>query len=211
MSKILRVTWRIKPLYPPRPRRHCGSCNATTPFVSSGRFRTNAQKKRMDVWLIYRCAVCDETWNMPIVERCPIARIPPERLHSFIHNDPELAIDHAFDLARLARHSDRIDHDMTMTVRRCIDSGVATCAAGLEILIALSRPCRPRLDALLAHELGVTRGRLLNAYEAGAFELTPVTAKAMRGPALDGQKIRIDCAAAKHWGIDPDRVWKPAA
>lgn len=210
MSEILRVTWRITPLYPPRPRRHCGSCNATTPFVSSGRFRTNAQKKRMDVWLIYRCGLCDATWNMPVVERCPVTRIPPERLRSFIHNDPEVAIDHAFDLARLARHSDRIDHDMTMTVEKCIDSGGITGAASLEILIALSRPCRPRLDALLAHELGVTRGGLLKAYEAGALELIPVTAKAMRAPALDGQQIRIDRTAAIQWGIDPDRVWKPA-
>lgn len=210
MSGILRVIWRVAPLHPPRPRRHCGSCNATTPFVSSGRFRTNVQKKRMDVWLIYRCGACDATWNMPVVERCPVARIPPEDLDSFLHNDQAAATQHAFDLSRLARHSDRIDHDTTMTVERRIVSGEAADGATVEILIALSRPCRPRLDLLLAHELGVPRSRLAKAHEAGVLELAPVTPKAMRAPALDGQRIRIDLAGAAQWGIDPDMIWKPA-
>lgn len=210
MSDILRVIWRVAPLHPPRPRRHCASCNATTSFVCSGRFRTNAQKKLMDVWLIYRCGACDATWNMPVVERRPVTRIPPEDLHSFLQNDPTAATQHAFDLSRLARHSDRIDHDTTMTVERRIVSGEAADAASVEVRIALSRPCRPRLDLLLAHELNVTRSRLLNAYEAGALELAPVTPKAMRAPAFDSQLIRIDRAKAAQWGIDPDRFWKTA-
>lgn len=189
MSEILRVTWRITPLQPPRPRRPCASCKAVTLFVSSGRFRTNAQKKRLDVWLIYRCAACDGTWNMPIVERCPVARIPPDQLHAFMHNDPVAAARHAFDLQRLARHSDRIDQDSAATVERRIDGGCAgaTC---LEISIALSLPCRLRLDALLARELGVTRGALLRAHEAGAVTL--VSRKALRAAAFDGQRVRVD-------------------
>lgn len=208
MSEILLVTWRITPLQPPRPRRHCGSCKATTPFISSGRFRTNAQKKRLDIWLIYRCAVCDETWNMPIVERFPVAHIPPDQLQSFLRNDPVTATRHAFDLSLLARHSVQIDQDMAVTVEKHIDASNFADAAYLEIAIALSLPCRLRLDALLAREIDVTRSALLRAYEAGVVTLD--SRKAMRAPAQDGQRIRIDLSKARRWGIDLDKLMKQA-
>lgn len=208
MSEILHVTWRLTPLHPPRPRRHCGSCNATTPFINSGRFRTNAQKKRLDIWLIYRCAVCDETWNMPIIERFPAALIPSDQLQCFMRNDPVTATRHAFDLSLLARHSDQIDQSTAATIEKDVDGGNLADAVYLEIAIALSLPCRLRLDALLARELDVTRSALLRAYEAGMITLA--SGKAMHGPAFDGQRIRIDLSKARHWGIDLDRLLKQA-
>jgi hypothetical protein len=208
LSEILRATWRITPLHPPRPRRHCGSCKATTLFISSGRFRTNAQKKRLDVWLIYRCAVCDGTWNMPIVARCPVTQIAPAQLQCFMHNDPVTAARHAFDLSLLARHCDQIEQDIAATVARHIDGGDLANAACLEIVIVLGLPCRLRLDTLLARELGVTRSALLRAYDAGAITLG--SRKVLRAPAFDGQRIRIDLSKAEHWGIEPDRIWAPS-
>lgn len=208
MSEILHVTWRLTPLHPPRPRRHCGSCNATTPFINSGRFRTNAQKKRLDIWLIYRCAVCDETWNMPIVERRPITRMPSDQLQCFMRNDPATATRHAFDLSLLARHSDQIDQSTVATIEKDVDGGNLAAAVYLEIAIALSLPCRLRLDALLARELDVTRSALLRAYEAAVITLA--SGKAMRAPVFDGQRIRIDLSKARHWRIDLDRLLKQA-
>ena len=208
MSEIVCVTWRITPLHTPRPRRHCGSCKVTTPFVSSGRFRTNAQKKRLDIWLIYRCAVCDATWNMPIVERFPVAHIPSDQLQCFMHNDPVTAIRHAFDLPLLARHSDQIDQDMAVTIEKRVDGGDFADATCLEIAIALGLPCRLRLDALLARELGVTRGALLRARETGVIMLA--SRKALRAPVVDGQRIRIDLSKARCWGIDLDKLMKQA-
>jgi hypothetical protein len=208
LSEILCVTWRVTPLHPPRPRRHCGSCKTTTPFVSSGRFRTNAQKKRLDIWLIYRCAVCDGTWNMPIVERCPVVHIPPDQLQRFMHNDPMTAIRHAFDLSLLARHSDQIEHDMATAIEKRIDGGNFADATYLDIAIVLSLSCRLRLDALLARELGVTRSALLKLCEAGAIVLTSL--KAIRAPAFDGQRIRIDLAKTRQCGVEPDKFMKQA-
>lgn len=206
MSEILRVIWRITPINPPRPRRHCGSCKTTTPFISSGRFRTNAQKKSLDIWLIYRCAVCDETWNMPIIERCPITQIPPDQLRAFMRNDPAAATRHAFDLSLLARHNAQVSHDTAATIEKHIHGGNLTDAAWLEIAITLSQPCRLRLDVLLARELGVTRGSLLRACEAGVIVLA--SRKALRAPAFDGQRVRIDLSKARRCGIDPDKLAK---
>ncbi len=58
MPETLRVTWRVTPLQPPLVRRHCSRCAAARAFACSLKFRTNAQKKRLDVWLIYRCSAC---------------------------------------------------------------------------------------------------------------------------------------------------------
>ncbi len=204
MSEILRAIWRITPLHPPRPLRHCGTCKATTPFVGSGRFRTNAQKKRLDVWLIYRCAVCDETWNLPIVERCPVARIPPDQLHAFMHNDPVAAARHAFDLARLALYCAQVEQDMAAAVDKQIDGGELADATCLEIVMALSLPCRLRLDVLLARELHVTRNAILRAHESGAIALD--SPKALRAPVFDGQRVHLDLAQARRWGIDVSKL-----
>lgn len=145
---------------------------------------------------------------MPIIERSPIAQIPQDQLQCFMHNDPMTATRHAFDLSLLARHSDRIEQDMAATIEKHIDGGNFAGAMHLDIVIALSLSCRLRLDALLACELGVTRSALLKLCEAGAIALA--TRKAIRTPAFDGQRIRIDLAKARGCGIDPDKLRKQA-
>ena len=52
------------------------------------KFRTNAQKKRIDVWLIYRCSACDEVWNLPIFERVATGDIAPDAFDAIARNDP---------------------------------------------------------------------------------------------------------------------------
>ena len=42
---------------------------ARRPFISSDRFRVNANKQRLDVWLIYRCGCCEQPWNLAVHER----------------------------------------------------------------------------------------------------------------------------------------------
>ena len=37
------------------------------------------EKKRIDVWLIYRCLACEEAWNLPIFERVGIGDIEKHR------------------------------------------------------------------------------------------------------------------------------------
>lgn len=74
-----------------RIARRCGGCGKTQEFVSSGRFRVNANGKRLDVWLIYRCKKCGHTLNIPIYERALRETISPELLQGFWDNDPGLA------------------------------------------------------------------------------------------------------------------------
>ena len=95
------VYWEARIVAAPMTVKYCKHCGRKTPFACSGRFRINAQQKRLDIWLIYKCSVCDTTWNMPVYERISPQALPQETLHRYTNNDAELALLYATDTARL--------------------------------------------------------------------------------------------------------------
>ena len=76
MVGTLSVQWTVTPKFTPQPLRACNRCGAVTPFRSSGKIRLNANRKRIDAWLIYRCTACDKTWNRPILTIRACCRSP---------------------------------------------------------------------------------------------------------------------------------------
>lgn len=194
MHETLRVTWQVAPLRPPLIRRHCSRCAGEMPFACSMKFRTNAQKKRIDVWLIYRCAACEEVWNLPILERVATNDIAPDAFEAIAHNDPSLALRHAFDRARLARHGVTLEPPEISIGKSC-DEGCADRADAIVIALALALPCVTRLDRLLSNEFGISRGQLGRLLDLGALRLSPMPRKALRAPIADRQAIAIDLSA----------------
>lgn len=194
MHQTLRVTWQVAPLRPPLVRRHCSRCSNEMPFACSMKFRANAQKKRIDVWLIYRCSVCEGVWNLPIFERVATGDIAPDIFEAIARNDPALALRHASDHARLSRHGVTLDPP-EISIRKSRDHGCADRAGAIAITLALALPCGMRLDRLLANELGVSRAQLGRLLDVGALRLSPVPRKALRAPIADRQSIAIDLAA----------------
>jgi hypothetical protein len=178
----------LTPLQPPLIRRHCSRCSGAKPFACSLKFRTTAQKKRLDVWLIYRCSACDEVWNLPIYERAAIGEVDP--LDAIARNDAGLALRHAFDRVRLSRHG-TIEESSEVAIRRTHQSGCLRTAGAIAIALALARPCGMRLDRLLALGLGLSRGEIGRLHETGALS---ATRKALRNSAADGQVVAIDLA-----------------
>ena len=68
-------------------------------FISTRRFRVNANKNKLDVWLIYQCKKCKHTLNIPIYERVSPQKIPKKLYEGFLANDEELALRYAADSA----------------------------------------------------------------------------------------------------------------
>lgn len=194
MHESLRVTWRVTSLRPPLIRRRCSRCSNEMPFACSMKFRTNAQKKRLDVWLIYRCTACDEVWNLPIFERVTIIGIAWDAFDAIAHNDSAAALRHASDHVRLARHGTMIEPP-EVSIGKSRDEGCADKAGTIAITLALPLPCGMRLDRLLSGGLGISRGQLGRLFDVGALCLSPVTRKALRAPIADKQSIAIDLAA----------------
>ena len=82
----------------------CGGCGKKMPFVSTRRFRVNANKNKLDVWLIYQCRKCRHTLNIPIYARVPPQKIPKELYEGFLANDEALACQYGADAALFKRN-----------------------------------------------------------------------------------------------------------
>jgi len=184
MSDVLRVQWTIIPGNAPEPWLNCTRCRGTTRFRTSGKIRVNASGKRVDAWLIYRCTLCDNTWNRPVLERRPVSTIDPHLLASLQANDPDLSRRLAF---ATLRRKFKVEHD-DATVRKEVVSG-ARSAQRLEIVCVVPETTGLRLDRLLSTELRLSRRRIQNLQNAGHLAACP---DGLRRPLSNGLQVSIE-------------------
>lgn len=103
-----KITWEVQYLSPPPAVRYCKKCAAKTEYGCSGLFRVNAQKKKLDIWLIYKCSNCDTTWNSTVYSRINSQWLSPELLHKFQTNDSHLVEQYAMDIDLLHKNGAEI-------------------------------------------------------------------------------------------------------
>ncbi|MGX9576538.1 DUF1062 domain-containing protein [Mesorhizobium sp. f-mel] len=199
MSSILRMRWAIAPKTAPRPLINCNRCNGLKAYHSSGKFRVNANGKRIDAWLIYRCVGCDNSWNFGILERCNRRDIEPALLQALESNDPALARRHAFDVAALRSGAGHVEEFPEAAVLKEVLGDKPENTTALELQLGLETPTALRLDRLLASELGISRSRLQAWEEKRLLVVGPDGAKALRKPPRAGMVIRIELVG------EPDR------
>jgi hypothetical protein len=89
---LVRATtqWLVRPTDFPTIRRRCRTCPSEE-HRTQGKFRVNANRKLLDVWLLARCARCDDTIKLTVLERAPVRSIEPAMLDRFYDNDSALA------------------------------------------------------------------------------------------------------------------------
>lgn len=105
MKKAKRYTWEICIQNTPLLKRKCAKCNNSSQFYCSDKFRVNAQKKIIDVWLIYRCIECDSTFNLTILSRIKPESIDKELYLKFLSNDTNIAWNYSSDLELMKRNN----------------------------------------------------------------------------------------------------------
>jgi hypothetical protein len=194
MSSILRIRWAIVPKTAPRPHINCNRCGSLKAYHSSGKFRVNANGKRIDAWLIYRCIDCDNSWNFGILERRNRCDIEPELLRALESNDPTLARRHAFDVVALRSAIGRVEEFHEATVHKEMLGDRPENTTAVELQLGLEMPTALRLDRLLASELGISRSRLHAWGEKRRLVVDPHDDKALRKAARTGTAIRIGLA-----------------
>ncbi len=99
-----KVIWTACYRSTPTVVRYCKHCGIKTLFASSGRFRVNAQQKALDVWLIFKCTVCDTTWNLTVLSGVTPHSLSPALLDRFHMNDYKLAMQLSTDTALIKRN-----------------------------------------------------------------------------------------------------------
>jgi hypothetical protein len=160
------VTWSVVALEAPRVHRRCPRCGVKRWFFSSDKFRINAQKRRLDVWLIHKCEACDFTWNLTVLERVLPEDIDPARYRRFLENDRHEAWACAF-----AGPGDR-----------GVAWDVPIAGTGEDIVVRLVHPVEIRLERLAARALGLPRGEVARHLD--------VPADVLRRRVCDGQRFR---------------------
>ena len=206
MCNSLSVRWTIIPKTAPQPWLACSGCGGLRAFQSSDKIRLNANGRKLDAWLIYKCTGCDGTWNRTIFERRNVRDIDSATLEALQCNDPDWIRAEAFNLEALRRKSHRIDEFADFGIRKellCEMPGWKH----LEIELSISLPMNLRLDRLLASELRVSRSRLNALHEAGLLRMNPDRADRLGRRLKSGARVTLDLAHLD----DRESVWKPLA
>ncbi|MCZ0734987.1 DUF1062 domain-containing protein [Phreatobacter sp. AB_2022a] len=206
MCHAREVRWTVIPRTAPRPWIACGGCGSATPFQSSGKIRLNANGRRLDAWLIYKCLACDRTWNRPIFERRGIRDIDPAVLAALQSNDPDWIRAETFNLDALRRRSARIEEFPDVVVTKDPPQE-APGWTRLTIELVVPLPVSTRLDRLLASELKISRARLKALHDAGALTTSCGRAGALRRRIGTGTRVTIDLAGE----TGRERSWRPLA
>ncbi|TXL75230.1 DUF1062 domain-containing protein [Vineibacter terrae] len=195
MSEILRVKWTIAPQTPPQPLLHCNRCRGTRSFRTSDKIRINANGKRIDAWLIYKCTSCDNTWNRPIPERRHVQSIDPLFLSALRVNDLTLARRLAFDAEDLRRCAWQLEEFNDVVVLKEVLSERSAPTCQLEILCAVPHPITLRGDRLLAVELRLPRSRIQSLERSGELTIFPRGSHALRRSVRDGMRLTLNVPA----------------
>lgn len=103
------ITWEVKVKNTPLLIKKCSHCDNDR-FYCSDKFRMNAQKKNIDVWLIYRCVKCDNTCNLTLLSRSKPDLIDKTLFHSFSMNDKDTAWKYAFSTEMERKNNLRLDY-----------------------------------------------------------------------------------------------------
>lgn len=103
------ITWEVKVKNTPLLIKKCSHCDSDR-FYCSDKFRMNAQKKNIDVWLIYRCVKCDNTCNLTLLSRSKPDLIDKTLFHSFSMNDKDTAWKYAFSTEMERKNNLRLDY-----------------------------------------------------------------------------------------------------
>lgn len=207
MCDIFRVQWTIIPQIAPRPWIACSGCGNPKPFESSGRIRLNANGKKLDAWLIYRCMACDRTWNRPIFERRNVRSINAKVLEAMQSNDPDWIRKQAFDVEALRRSTQHIEEFGEVDVHKVLLRGKGRCAVRLEITMAVPLPTGMRLDRLLATELGLSRLQIHAFHAEARLQIEPAGKEILR------RRIRHQTSITLEIPPEADRsaLWEAAA
>ena len=168
MSYLKKYQWELVPKNLPIVRRNCPKCNEKARYINSEKFRVNANKNSIDIWLIYQCEKCKSTWNMTIYERIKPYDINKDEYERFLSNDKELAREYAFNLSIYNKNkAEIILEDVSYElIQRKLEAYYIN-ENELVIEIACKDFIELRVDKLLSDTLGISRNKIKDMNKKG--------------------------------------------
>ena len=129
-----KIVWEIEYFSLPPVIKYCKKCREKKAFICSGQFRVNAQRKSLDIWLIYKCSSCDTTWNATLYSRISPQSLNPELLEAFHRNDEMLIEQFAMNADLLHMGKEHVDEKTIRVLSHRLneDEKTALLAEGAE-------------------------------------------------------------------------------
>lgn len=119
--------WHITPVGLPAVIRRCPKCGVKKTFINTERIRVNANKRCLDVWMIFQCHHCKATWNKTIFERISPTALSKAHLEALTVSDPALVKAYSFDMGLYGKQDELdlspVHYDMVEKSRGHIDKG----------------------------------------------------------------------------------------
>lgn len=167
-----KIVWETVPLKTPVAIRNCPKCKKKSEFVCSELFRVNANKDKIDVWLVFRCAKCSSTWNETILSRTDKKLIDKELYQKYLANDKETAWKYCFDVQVMRKNKVQFEYSGIEYVVEGADADIESMMkTGCEIIIKSKYRFEPKLDTLLKEKLGISRKLVLELADSGCIAL----------------------------------------
>lgn len=170
--------WRVEALALPPLLAPCARCARLVSFRCSERFRVNANGGRLDVWLLYRCAVCGAPHRERVLRRAAVEAIAPDERTGYQAAAPALVRRCAFAAGA------RVE-----VPYRVVRPSLPSCGL-VRARIVQQEPCGARWDRFLARELDWPRARVARAAERGRVRVN-VGARRLRGRVADGDLLEL--------------------
>lgn len=111
----VKYVWKIIPKETPAIEIICTRCNNNR-FICSNKFRINSNKKLSDVWLIYKCSYCENTWKMTIFTRRNLSHIDHDLFYRFQENNLDLVWDYAFNKSIAKYNKVKLDSNINIEI-----------------------------------------------------------------------------------------------
>lgn len=191
MSYIKEYLWELVPTTIPAVRKKCPKCGEKTDYISTGKFRINANKNSIDVWLIYQCEKCKTSWNMDIYDRIKAGSLDNEEYKRFSENEEELAKEYGFDIG--IHNKNKVElriKDVEYDVKKVKLLEAVSEKDETIIKIRCKYPCETRIDRLLADNMNISRNSVKRMYEEG-YIILENDKNLLKSKVEDGMVIHI--------------------
>jgi hypothetical protein len=134
-------------------------CRSESATAGEGRFRVNANRNLLDVWLLVRCVSCDRTSRLTVHERVPARFFDPAELDGYHANDPELVASRLLD-PLLARRN-HLTLDWKGAWRLDTPSAWLGEVWPVQVEVGFEDPVPVRPERLIAQGLDLSRNEVL--------------------------------------------------
>jgi hypothetical protein len=167
-----KALWVVRELGLPAIVKACVSCRSTR-HRPTGKFRVNANRKLLDVWMLICCELCDRTSKIAVHERIRVQALEGERLLRFENNDPAMVRHLAMDAALAGKAAYQLDWSGTWALETDMpfyELG-GEDPAPLEVVIRFELPAPIRVEKLLRAGFGLSRSAVRAMVDSGRIRL----------------------------------------